>query len=101
MNTGTTIYKIHKTEHLSQFVKDIFQKYPIFTNKTTALLLPLQSMVEETNLYKNDYHSYMTGVAVGQNFKIYSHQLMQFVHYENMPIQIHWKFYHQKMKILR
>ena len=22
-------------------------------------------------------------------------------HYENMPIQIYWKFYHQKMKILR
>ena len=22
-------------------------------------------------------------------------------HYENMPIQIHWKFYHQKMKIFR
>ena len=23
------------------------------------------------------------------------------VHYENMPIQIYWKFYHQKMKIFR
>ena len=22
------------------------------------------------------------------------------VHYENMPIQIYWKFYHQKLKIL-
>ena len=22
-------------------------------------------------------------------------------HYENMPIQIYWKFYHQKMKIFR
>ena len=22
------------------------------------------------------------------------------IHYENMPIQIYWKFYHQKMKIL-
>ena len=21
------------------------------------------------------------------------------VHYENMPIKIYWKFYHQKMKI--
>ena len=21
------------------------------------------------------------------------------IHYENMPIQIYWKFYHQKMKI--
>ena len=24
-----------------------------------------------------------------------------FSHYENMPIQIYWKFYHQKMKIFR
>ena len=23
------------------------------------------------------------------------------LHYENMPIQIYWKFYHQKMKIFR
>ena len=23
------------------------------------------------------------------------------IHYENMPIQIYWKFYHQKMKIFR
>ena len=23
------------------------------------------------------------------------------MHYENMPIQIYWKFYHQKMKIFR
>ena len=22
-------------------------------------------------------------------------------HYENMPIQIYWKFYHQKLKIFR
>ena len=22
-------------------------------------------------------------------------------HYENMPIQLYWKFYHQKMKIFR
>ena len=22
-------------------------------------------------------------------------------HYENMPIQIYWKFYHQKMKLFR
>ena len=22
-------------------------------------------------------------------------------HYENMPIQIYWKFYHKKMKIFR
>ena len=22
-------------------------------------------------------------------------------HYENMPVQIYWKFYHQKMKIFR
>ena len=22
-------------------------------------------------------------------------------HYENMPIQMYWKFYHQKMKIFR
>ena len=22
-------------------------------------------------------------------------------HYENMPIQIYWKFYHQKMKVFR
>ena len=24
-----------------------------------------------------------------------------YFHYENMPIQIYWKFYHQKMKIIR
>ena len=23
------------------------------------------------------------------------------LHYENMPIQIYWKFYHQQMKIFR
>ena len=23
------------------------------------------------------------------------------LHYENMPIQVYWKFYHQKMKIFR
>ena len=23
------------------------------------------------------------------------------MHYENMPIQIYWKIYHQKMKIFR
>ena len=26
---------------------------------------------------------------------------MLFCHYENKPIQIYWKFYHQKMKIFR
>ena len=25
----------------------------------------------------------------------------QGIHYENIPIQIYWKFYHQKMKIFR
>ena len=25
----------------------------------------------------------------------------RFLHYENKPIQIYWKFYHQKMKIFR
>ena len=25
----------------------------------------------------------------------------EFFHYENMPIQIYWEFYHQKMKIFR
>ena len=25
--------------------------------------------------------------------------LINFTHYENTPIQIYWKFYHQKMKI--
>ena len=24
-----------------------------------------------------------------------------YLHYENMPIQIYWNFYHQKMKIFR
>ena len=28
-------------------------------------------------------------------------QWNQVYHYENMPIQIYWKFYHQKMKIFR
>ena len=28
-------------------------------------------------------------------------QLYKSTHYENMPIQIYWKFYHQKMKIFR
>ena len=23
------------------------------------------------------------------------------IHYENMPIQIYWKFYHEKMKVFR
>ena len=26
---------------------------------------------------------------------------LQNTHYENMPIQIYWKVYHQKMKIFR
>ena len=26
---------------------------------------------------------------------------ISFLHYENIPIQIYWKFYHQKMKIFR
>ena len=26
---------------------------------------------------------------------------IDFFHYENMPIQIYWKFYHQKVKIFR
>ena len=25
--------------------------------------------------------------------------IMQTVHYKNMPIQVYWKVYHQKMKI--
>ena len=28
-------------------------------------------------------------------------RLISYVHYENMPIQIYWKFYHQKMNIFR
>ena len=23
------------------------------------------------------------------------------IHYENMPIQIYWKFYHEKLKVFR
>ena len=30
-----------------------------------------------------------------------SDQLPYTYYYENMPIQIYWKFYHQKMKIFR
>ena len=100
MNTGTTIYKIHKTEHFvticQRYLSEIFNFH-----KQNHCITITKHLAEETNLYRNDYYSYMTGVAVGQNFKIYSHHSMQFVHYENMPIQIHWKFYHQKMKILR
>ena len=31
-------------------------------------------------------------------FKVYV--FPTYVHYENKPIQIYWKFYHQKMKFL-
>ena len=27
--------------------------------------------------------------------------VLRMIHYENMPIQIYWKFYHQKIKIFR
>ena len=68
MNTGTQIFKIHKIQHLSQFHNYLFLKYPIFTSKTTALL---KRMTEETNLYRNEHYSCMTGVTMGQKFKTY------------------------------
>ena len=37
-------------------------------------------------------------IGVGQSISAYA---MEEKHYENMPIQIYWKFYHQKMKIFR
>ena len=32
---------------------------------------------------------------------LHTKTLLKRSHYENMPIQIHWKFYHHKMKIFR
>ena len=31
----------------------------------------------------------------------YTNISKEYTHYENMPIQIYWKFYHQKMKNFR
>ena len=31
----------------------------------------------------------------------YTVYVWHFIHYENIPIQIYWKFYHQKMEIFR
>ena len=62
MNTGIPIFK------MSQFVKDQFLKYPISTSKSTLLL---KHKTEETNLYRNEHYSCMTGVAMGQNLKTY------------------------------
>ena len=35
------------------------------------------------------------------NEYVCSSKTSQILHYENTPIQIYWKFYHQKMKIFR
>ena len=31
--------------------------------------------------------------------RVYQYHKQSFSHYENTPIQLYWKFYHQKMKI--
>ena len=67
MNTDTTIFKIHKNQILFQFVKSHFLKYPIFKCKTTLLL---KHMIEETNLYRHECYSCMTGVALGHILKL-------------------------------
>ena len=38
---------------------------------------------------------------VTQVLKVLSCMLSSWFHYENTPIRIYWKFYHQKMKIFR
>ena len=43
-----------------------------------------------TKLYSIKHNNYVTFIAC-----------IFFQNYENMPVQIYWKFYHQKMKIFR
>ena len=34
-------------------------------------------------------------------FRDQAYPVFHAIHYENTPIQMYWKFYHQKMKIFR
>ena len=58
--------KFTKFSILSQFVKNQFLKYSIFTSKTTSLL---KHITEETNFYRNEHYFCMTVVAMSQNVK--------------------------------
>ena len=40
-------------------------------------------------------------IALANINTFHKHTAYRYPHYENMPIQIYWKFYHQKMKIFR
>ena len=51
---------------------------------------------------KNTQKKTKVGESVLLSLFIYSYVLWEAAyHYKNMPIQIYWKFYHEKMKIFR
>ena len=67
MNTQVPPFlKFTKFSISSQFVKNLFLKYPIFMNKTTLLL---KQLTEEIDLCRNEHSSCMAVVAMGQNVK--------------------------------
>ena len=59
-----------------------------------SLIPTNQSRKSDHSLFfsKENWWALMT--SIGQN-------ILFPIHYENTPIQIYWKFYHQKMKIFR
>ena len=70
-----------------------------------------QSTIWINQTYNNKENRKKKRSNNSQDYLLYVHQAMrvrlvsvrQFysIHYENMPIQIYWKFYPQKMKIFR
>ena len=68
MNTGTTIFKIHKSQQFVTICQKSLSQISNFMSKTTSLL---KHMFEEKHVYRNEHYSSMRVVAMGQNVKTY------------------------------
>ena len=83
----------------------LFERYQFIGPRTYAFHSNLGKLATTNKIYKGPFkqrartHTHKKKIGVSVSWLYIKHVSPD--HYENMPIQIYWTFYHQKMKIFR
>ena len=82
-----------------------------FSDKNSDIFLGLHCLHEFTNSLRKHAHSNILKISPPKTesfqikilifFLVYTVCMNSQIHYENTPIQIYWKFHHQKLKVFR
>ena len=87
-----TISKIILFQFLDRYENEI-KGFTIFRANTIILIVTIMIIMGK-------HHAFIH-VCMHSYFYVFLYTLPAYFRLENMPIQIYWKFYHQKMKIFR